>query len=494
MKSTGKTRLGLLAVGVLLVSVACLPSFGQGAALTATGLGPLVQLSWTEANDDGGGNGIEYYEVLVEGSVVATVTAPTTSCTLTGLAPSTAYDIAVTAHSDGHSSTEWGEDFAANRQVSTTYTTPATGGAGPTVACVSSLDSDGDRLPNAVETNTGTYLDAAHTGTNPNAVDTDGDSLRDGDETLGTTAGLALPQMGTRPTKKDLLLEYDWFNDSNDPGDCGPHSHQPTAAAIARFTAAFTSSPVSNPDGTTGINVINDYGQGGQFTGGNLVPDADGVIAGGVNDVQFIGIKNANHAANRNGYFHYVLLPHRYGTTSGSSGQAELPGDDLIVSLQCWSSTNNTSNTIMHELGHNLNLGHGGNVHTNWKPNYNSVMNYLHQFPGIDTNCNLAGDGVLDYSRGTRAALNEASLSEAAGVCGGVALDWNLNGVLTPGLISVDINRENGNGAGDGLLQTLQDPNDWSLIYLGGLSDGDGASVSPPEIITEQPVPVEFRD
>src|SRR3712207_8659716 len=45
--------------------------------------------------------------------------------------------------------------------------------------------------------------------------------------------------------------------------------------------------------------------------------------------------KSANFAANRHGYFHYCLMPHRYNSTSGSSGQAEINGDDLIVSLYC---------------------------------------------------------------------------------------------------------------------------------------------------------------
>ena len=47
-------------------------------------------------------------------------------------------------------------------------------------------------------------------------------------------------------------------------------------------------------------------------------------------------------------------MPHRYNTTSGSSGQAEICGDDLIVSLQCYGSDVNVANTIMHEVGHNL--------------------------------------------------------------------------------------------------------------------------------------------
>jgi hypothetical protein len=85
---------------------------------------------------------------------------------------------------------------------------------------------------------------------------------------------------------------------------------------------------------------------------------ADSVIAGGVSGGDFIAYKASNFAANRNGYFHYVLLPHRYDLVSGSSGQAEVWGDDLIVSLYCANSNTNVANTIMHEVGHNLSLLH----------------------------------------------------------------------------------------------------------------------------------------
>ncbi len=216
------------------------------------------------------------------------------------------------------------------------------------------------------------------------------------------------------------------------------------------------------------------------------MPDADGVVAGGV-DGDFLTIKAANFAANRNGYVHYVLNPHRYNTSSNSSGQAEINGDDLIVSLYCYGSTVNVANTIVHELGHNLGLRHGGNVDTNNKPNYNSVMNYLYQFPGVDTNCTVPGDGKLDYSTGSRASLNETALSETAGICSGVDVDWNGNSVIDGGLVAADIN-------GDGAQSTLTDYNDWANVYFGGLSDGDGASLSTPELVTEQPVPAYAQD
>lgn len=348
------------------------------------------------------------------------------------------------------------------------------------------VDTDADGLPDEYETNTGVYVSPTSTGSNPNVVDTDGDSIDDGDEVLGTEGGVNLPAMGTRPTKKNILLEYDWFDDNAEPATCGAHSHRPTATVASKVATAFSSSPVTNPDGTTGVTVIQDYGQGGALTGGNLIADADGVIAGGVDGADFLGYKAGNFAANRTGYFHWVLMPHRYNTSSASSGQAEIVGDDLIVSLYCFGSDQNVANTIVHELGHNLGLHHGGNVDTNFKPNYNSVMNYQYQFPGVDTNCTVPGDGVLDYSRGTRASLNEASLLETNGICSGVDIDWNGNAVIDAGAVQADINQ-------DGINTSVHnDFNDWGNLVYSGLTDGDGAPVQP-QLVTEQPVPVEAQ-
>src|SRR5262245_3252061 len=62
-------------------------------------------------------------------------------------------------------------------------------------------DTDGDDICDSYETNTGVYLSPTNTGTNPNLADTDGDSLRDGDEVFGTVNGLNLPGMGTKPLR-----------------------------------------------------------------------------------------------------------------------------------------------------------------------------------------------------------------------------------------------------------------------------------------------------
>ena len=67
--------------------------------------------------------------------------------------------------------------------------------------CVSAADADGDRLPDAVETDTGIYVGPS-TGTDPTVADTDGDGISDGDEVLGTTAGLHLPALGTSRSRR----------------------------------------------------------------------------------------------------------------------------------------------------------------------------------------------------------------------------------------------------------------------------------------------------
>jgi alpha-tubulin suppressor-like RCC1 family protein len=339
------------------------------------------------------------------------------------------------------------------------------------------LDTDGDRLPDCVETGTGVFLSELDTGTDPFAPDTDGDGIEDGDETLGTLMGLDLPALGASPLRKDVLIEYDWFDDAL---ECAPHSHRPGPAAVTMVAASFTASPVVNPDGSFGVNVIHDYGQGGVFTGGNLLYDADGVLSTGVNGVEFAQHKAANFDENRVGYFRYVLLPHRYNTSSSSSGQAELVGDDMIVSLYCFGTDENVAHTVMHELGHNLGLHHGGFEALNWKPNYNSVMNYRYAFPGVDTNCDPVGDGVLDFSRGTRLPLSETSLDERLGVCGnppGPGWDWTGDGdALDVGVVR-DINVDQ-QGFGDGYLQVLTDYDDWGSLVFGGLTMGEGPAMA----------------
>jgi hypothetical protein len=344
-------------------------------------------------------------------------------------------------------------------------------------------DTDGDRLPDCAETNDGVFVGATATGTDPTVADTDGDGIDDGDEVLGTVDGLDLPAMGTNPLRRNILIEYDWFEDSEASSF---HSHRPSASSMAKVAAAFAAAPVVNPDGSTGIAAIQDYGQGDPFTGGNLVADPDGCLVAGVGGAEYTGHLSTNFSANRLGYFHYSLLIHRYGAdapgscagASGSSGQAFYNDHRSVVSSSTWHNSGTgdqwVANTILHEVGHNLNLSHGGargaQAGLNYKPNYNSVMNYRYQFSGVDTGCDVTADGFLDYSRGTRITLGESAIDETVGVCGDVAIDWNKDGDDTDTGFSLDLQAyDNGAGSASGNesdTDVLEDHDDWANITL----------------------------
>jgi hypothetical protein len=174
------------------------------------------------------------------------------------------------------------------------------------------------------------------------------------------------------------------------------------------------------------------------------------------------------------------MLPHQYDF-GNSSGFAEINGDDFITATSTFFPFDlAVAGTIQHELGHNLNLRHGGNVNTNRKPNYNSVMSYNYQFVGVDNNCTPIGDGVLDYSSGVNPSLNESNLNETLGICGGpLGWDWNQDGdALDVGVIA-DINHSWDPPAGpgeDGLFEFLFDYDDWGNLSYIGITDIDGAA------------------
>ncbi len=358
-----------------------------------------------------------------------------------------------------------------------------------------SLDSDNDRLPDCVENGTGIYSSPRRTGTSSTNPDTDADGLLDGDEAWGTLAGLNLPAMGANALRKTILVEYDWFEDDL---DCGAHSHRPTQAMAIGIAASYAAAPVNNPDGSTGIDLIQDFGQGGLFTGGNRVLDANALLSGGL-DVgsEFYQHKSENFSPLRQNYFHYALLVHRYNySTNGSSGLAEFNGDDLIISLACYGVLENVRNTVVHELGHNLGLQHGGDESCNFKPNYNSIMNYRYQFSGIDTNCSLSGDGLVGYSVGSRPTLNEAALDENAGICGlqaAVPTDWNANTAFEEN-VTVDINGSDPNqsAACEGSLSPLRDFDDYANLNLAAIRYAQMRSVDR-EVVDCQEIPEDAK-
>lgn len=116
--------------------------------------------------------------------------------------------------------------------------------------------------------------------------------------------------------------------------------------------------------------------------------------------------------------YHYLVMAHsRCGTTS--SGVAEPTGNDLIVSIHDGPTMNGGAkrqrNTIMHELGHNLGKSHGGPGGINFKPNYQSVMSYRFQNPGltlVDDSIPVDERNKADYSYNDLMDLDENAVDE----------------------------------------------------------------------------------
>jgi hypothetical protein len=134
-------------------------------------------------------------------------------------------------------------------------------------------------------------------------------------------------------------------------------------------------------------------------------------------------------AQNRKDTFHYALFGHALAATSPSSfpnlasisGVADRPGGDLMVTLGLWrsdiasndqvGSVLQQAGTLMHELGHNLDLSHAGwRTTPNCMPDYPSVMNYLYQTRGLT---DASGNEQIDYSYGLELPLVEGFLSSA---------------------------------------------------------------------------------
>ncbi len=402
--------------------------------------------------------------------------------------------------------------------------TPVTPGA--TVDIVFSVQDLGDSIYDSA-----VFLDKFFWSNDPSCgggaqEDTDGDGLLDIWETQGLTVTVDgvdvfvdLSAMGADPERKDIFVEIDYMVDQ---GICLPiigclfgHSHQPKPEAIARIVEAFSNAPVPNPDGSTGINLHVDYGpdsvmnpvtgeRWGNRSQANSLPHDNNLGSknpnGNYNWTEFDDIKDSNFSPARAAVFHYCVFAHNLGGFGSVSGISRgIGASDFIVSLGSWSggvgTVNEQAGTFMHELGHNLGLRHGGDDHTNYEPNFLSIMNYSFQTRGLRIN---GQDGHFDYSRFALPDLDENDLDETVGLNGGAAIDdygtryycsgggdrivdnangqidWNCNGNSTDTNVQTDINKDSNQG-------TLGSYNDWAnLVFTGGAIGQPGAEPELP--------------
>jgi len=117
--------------------------------------------------------------------------------------------------------------------------------------------------------------------------------------------------------------------------------------------------------------------------------------------------------------FHYATFDNYQWGNIQSGGWSEIMGNDLLVSLGNFhngvGNIDQQESSLMHELGHNLGLSHGGmppptgnEDDDNCKPNYLSIMSYTYEYRSSDI-CR-----PLDYSDRnlTSSGLNEKLLND----------------------------------------------------------------------------------
>ncbi len=115
------------------------------------------------------------------------------------------------------------------------------------------------------------------------------------------------------------------------------------------------------------------------------------------------------------------------GVPRSNSGVSDIGGGDLMITLGLWDNFVGSSfmqaSTFMHELGHNLDLGHGGDISdpTNCKPNYQSTMSYMFQVGGL---LDASGGQHIDYSHTQLANLDEGNLTETPSGFGAAPLSY----------------------------------------------------------------------
>ncbi len=356
----------------------------------------------------------------------------------------------------------------------------------------------------------------------PGGTPPDNDGIPDTAEVAGSTyGGLDLFALGARVGQRDIFLEID--NMTSDAVALNPQK-----AALDKVVAAFAAKNiVLHIDIGDAFSPSFDPANYNLGNAERLLPFSQSITLrpkAGFASVE--ALKTQYFDAARNQIFYYMVIGSSQNAngSAGSSGLAEILGNDGLISFGGWALNTSSAekinqlnnimaSTIMHEFGHNLGLRHGGNENKNYKTNYVSIMNYMYQldcigptngvgvadryFYNLNSNkypsSNLVNNArsancALDFSNGSSGNLDEEALNENAGMGrGAVFVDWNDNGIAQNNL-SLNLNPQPASEGGDAVKDTLADHDDWSNIRLGfsNLSGADARLLSPQQV--QQPI------
>jgi hypothetical protein len=351
------------------------------------------------------------------------------------------------------------------------------------------------------------YTPNIYPQTSHNSDDDDGDELLNKWEQNGIDINndnkTDLTFVDANPLHKDIYVEVDYMT-----------FHKPRMQSINDVIESFDNAPLPNPDGITGINLHVDVDE--EVTHKDTTSKTFLINIRNSNfgtSVQRADPNSANIISSKLLVYHYGLFGHAQPRTTSSGISFDTPAMEFLVSLGApgWGvdpttghnvgSIDQQEGTFMHELGHNLDLHHGGIDDINCKPNYLSVMSYTRQFSS------LIGDRPLDYSRSILPSLIENNLNENNGIgvsnplglrtiygpppvvvtIAGNPEDWSRDRDTLDNLVNSDINKLDSCDFSPN--QVLNSHDDWNnLAYIStpapGLSLGTTTRLNASELLS----------
>jgi hypothetical protein len=344
--------------------------------------------------------------------------------------------------------------------------------------------------------------------------------------------------LGTDPNIRDIFVEIDWM-----PNKFNKKGMNITKKALQLIENAFLKR-----------NIVIHFDAGTYFDANSVSPDPENYNFGGGNEVPYTShlttlgvecweeylledetcendfvtvqqIKENNFDFSRQFIFHYLVIGD-YADDEYTVGVAEWGGNDFVMTngdnyeqlgitgpdkdLREEQYINNSiAATIMHELGHNLSLTHGGSeedAYVNSKPNYESIMNYVYADFGLNVkgsgeqwqefnwlygfgcepidalNCDpeieycsflsydlTYTDIVIDYSPGSNLPLDEWNVIEIHGYSPGIPspVDFSCDNNFSSTAQQIDLSLDvNDLGVHQPIYTVINDYNDWDNLIL----------------------------